>query len=268
MSTLSRADRRYLEELLNMSSGYVFNFTDRTFENFIFDVNGLDIHSDKYKINGTSKANKLRTFWDIESDYVVGKLLNSLIDYVCSFDDEAADDQQKLVKRCRDIAVRLLAGSPRLGALKDHAAVLDARHLAEQIRRMEESLETDPALAIGTAKELIETCCKTILSERGMPVDDTMNIPQLTKAALKQLNLVPEDVPSAAQGADVVKRLLSNLGSIGHGLAELRGLFGTGHGKHGCSLGLETRHAKLAVGAAATLVTFLFETHNEIGAQK
>jgi hypothetical protein len=56
---------------------------------------------------------------------------------------------------------------------------------------------------------------------------------------------------------------LSNLGTIGNGLAELRGLYGTGHGKHGKTAELSARHAKLAVGAAATLATFLFETHKE-----
>jgi hypothetical protein len=61
----------------------------------------------------------------------------------------------------------------------------------------------------------------------------------------------------------VIKRLLSNLGTIGNGLAELRGLYGTGHGKHGRSASLSARHAKLAVGAASTLAVFLFETHKE-----
>jgi hypothetical protein len=32
---------------------------------------------------------------------------------------------------------------------------------------MELSVHSDTTLAIGTAKELIETCCKTILAERG-----------------------------------------------------------------------------------------------------
>jgi hypothetical protein len=88
-------------------------------------------------------------------------------------------------------------------------------------------------------------------------------MPVLTKATLKELKLVPEDVPQSARGVDVIKRLLSNLGTIGNGLAELRGLYGTGHGKHGKESGLLPRHARLAVGAAATLATFLFETHKE-----
>jgi len=155
------------------------------------------------------------------------------------------------------------AGMPSLDGIKENAAEFDAKHLAEQIRRIEQSIESDPALAIGTAKELIETCCKTILAERGKPVEGTPDMPTLTKETLKELKLVPDGVPDSARGSDVIKRLLHNLGTIGNGLAELRGLYGTGHGKHGQTSGLNARHAKLAVGAAVTLTTFLFETHKE-----
>jgi hypothetical protein len=78
------------------------------------------------------------------------------------------------------------------------------------------------------------------------------------------LKLVPEGISDAARGADVIKRILSNLATIGNGLAELRSLYGTGHGKHGATSALHSRHAKLAVGAAATLTTFLFETHKSV----
>lgn len=155
------------------------------------------------------------------------------------------------------------AGIPSLVSIKDTAIVFDIKHMTDQIRRMEFSVESDPSLAIGTAKELIETCCKTILAERGKPVSGTPDVSTLTKETLKELKLVPEGIPEAARGADVIKRLLSNLGTIGNGLAELRGLYGTGHGKHGSATGLSARHAKLAVGAAATLTVFLFETHKE-----
>lgn len=70
-------------------------------------------------------------------------------------------------------------------------------------------------------------------------------------------------MPEAARGNDVVKGVLQNLGAIGNGLAELRGLYGTGHGKQGKAEDLRVRHAKLAVGAASTLVKFLFEMYKE-----
>ncbi len=91
----------------------------------------------------------------------------------------------------------------------------------------------------------------------------TPNIPELTKATLKELKLVPDCVEDAARGSDIMKRLLQNLGTIGNNLAELRGLYGTGHGKHGGVEALTPRHAKLAVGTASTLATFLFDTHRE-----
>lgn len=263
MSSLNMREKRVLEEFLGMGGGYVLNFSDRTFGEFVHEAVDIEIHSDEYSIQGSSKAKKLRAFWEVESDYLVGRLLNALIDYAQDTAREPTEEAKKLAERAREIASRLLAGGPSLDDLKRKAKSLDANHLAEQIRRMEDSVETDPSLAIGTAKELIETCCKTILSERGQEISGTPDIPTLTKATLKELNLVPEGVPNAARGADVIKRLLSNLSTIGHGLAELRGLYGTGHGQHGSTSGLTTRHAKLAVGAASTLAVFLFETHEQ-----
>ncbi len=263
MSSLSMREKRTLEEFLGMGGGYVLNFSDRTFSEFVHEAVDIEIHSDEYSIHGSSKAKKLRAFWEVESDYLVGRLLNALIDYAQDAARETSDEAKRLAERSRAIASRLLAGGPSLDDLKQKAKSLDANHLAEQIRRMEDSVRSDPSLAIGTAKELIETCCKTILSERGQEISGTPDIPTLTKATLKELNLVPEGVPNAARGADVIKRLLSNLSTIGHGLAELRGLYGTGHGQHGSTSGLTTRHAKLAVGAASTLAVFLFETHEQ-----
>jgi hypothetical protein len=41
--------------------------------------------------------------------------------------------------------------------------VADTEYLSTQITRMETAIENDPELAIGTAKELVETICKSIL---------------------------------------------------------------------------------------------------------
>jgi len=266
MSSLNTKDKRVLEKFLQMDSGYVLDFNNRTFGEFVVDAVDVEIHSARYTTHGTSKANKLRAFWDIEDDHIVGRLLTALIDYVTDSDivgPQMNEEQGKLVGRCWEIANRLQAGAPNLSDLKQQAESLNARHMAEQIQRMEESVEADPSLAIGTAKELIETCCKTILAERGKSPHGTPNISELTKATLKELKLLPDGVPESARGAKATKRLLSNLGTIGQCLAEMRNLYGTGHGKHGSTRGLSARHARLMVGSAATLVRFLFETHKD-----
>lgn len=265
MRSLNTKDKRVLEKFLEMGSGYVLDFTDQDFGEFVADAIDVEIHSNRYTARGSSKAKKLRAFWDIEENYLVGRLLTALIDYVTEPDigRQMTEEQETLVGRCKEIANRLQSGYPDLSNLKQQAESINANHMAEQIQRMENSVETDPSLAIGTAKELIETCCKTILAERGKSLSGAPNIPELTKATLKELKLLPEDVPESARGAKTVKRLLSNLGTIGQCLAEMRGIYGTGHGKHGSAKGLSARHAKLMVGSAATLVRFLFETHED-----
>ena len=139
----------------------------------------------------------------------------------------------------------------------------DPGYITQQITRMEAAVLNDPALAIGTAKELVETCCKTILEARSIEFPKSAELPELIKLTVKTLELTPHDIPERAKAAETIKRLLSNLGTITQGIAELRNQYGTGHGKAGGSRGLGSRHAKLAVGAASTLAVFLAETHNE-----
>jgi len=126
---------------------------------------------------------------------------------------------------------------------------------------MEAAVNQDPELAIGTAKELVETCCKSILNECKVPFSKTDDLPKMVKSTVQQLELTPADIPDQAKASKTIKRLLSNLASITQGVAELRNHYGTGHGKLGVNKGLQARHAKLAVGAASTLAVFLAETH-------
>lgn len=147
--------------------------------------------------------------------------------------------------------------------LSEAAQHLNAQYIRTQIDRMNGAIDGDPRLAIGTAKELIETVCKTILTERGTTFDPSADIMELWKLARKELALAPDDVPDAAKAADTVRKVLNSLTSVVQSLAELRNPYGTGHGPDGKAKGLRARHARLAVGAAATLATFLFDTYSE-----
>jgi len=135
----------------------------------------------------------------------------------------------------------------------------NSNYIKKQIDRMNSNIETNPDLAIGTAKELVESLLKMIADTE----DDKIELPKLQKLAMKQLSLVPEDIPEKAKGSEHMKVLLSNLTSIVHKLDEIRNLYGTGHGKHPRKSGLEPRHARLAVESAITFVNFTFETYNK-----
>lgn len=162
-----------------------------------------------------------------------------------------------------DGTISPITAAARLADTKAIADTFDAAHIHEQIQRIEASIDTDPALAIGTAKELVESCFKTILTDRNIAYGSGDDVLDLGKKVFKALKLVRDDVPQATKGAEVIKRVLSNLSTIVQGIAELRGLYGTGHGKEGKTRGLQPRHARLAVGAASSLVTFVFQTHLE-----
>jgi hypothetical protein len=151
-------------------------------------------------------------------------------------------------------------------SLKDVSMVTDhlnSKEIQFQIDRMRNAAESDPSLAIGTAKELIESICKTILKDLGITFTKDDNIIELLKKTRKELGIVPDEIPETAKGAKIIKKLLNNLATIAQNLGELRNLYGTGHGRDGKMRGLTPRHARLAVGSASTLVTFLYETYLE-----
>lgn len=149
------------------------------------------------------------------------------------------------------------------------ADALDAGWMAKEIERLEHAIDRDPALAIGTAKELVETCCKTILTKRGIVFTKSEDLGELTKKLTKELQLVPEGITDETKGADNIRLILRNLTQLTNNLAQLRGLYGTGHGRDGQYRGLQPRHARLAVASAVAFIDFVAETyrHREV-AQK
>lgn len=152
---------------------------------------------------------------------------------------------------------------PALGQVEKSVKAGDMAYLSQQITRMESAVEADPALAIGTAKELVETCCSTILVELGIVPEKEWTLSKLVKETASRLRVTPEDVADDARGAASIRQVLGNLGGMVAGIAELRNHYGTGHGKAIGHSGLGPRHARLAVGAASTLAAFLFETFEQ-----
>lgn len=143
------------------------------------------------------------------------------------------------------------------------AKELGTDYISQQITRLRLSVDSDPELAIGQAKEFVETVCKTILGECSVSSKGADDFPKLVKATIKELKLAPDDIPDHAKASKTIKVLLSNLGTVSQGLAELRNPYGSGHGKDAKHSGLLPRHARLAVGSAVTLATFLHDTHRE-----
>lgn len=115
------------------------------------------------------------------------------------------------------------------GALADTAekiaVALDSEYVSKQIQRMETAIDSDVDLAIGTAKEFVETVAKSILDERDIDHDENAAITSLVRATSEALGLVPEGIPNEAKAAKSVKAVLGNLASIVQGMAEIRNAY-------------------------------------------
>lgn len=112
MSTLTEVDKRYLEKILGMEGGYLLDYNDINFGQF-FNRHGVDIHGTKYQTYGTSKAKKMRAFWDNEPDALVGKVLSEMLDVYetnCKLNNNKIDTA--ILQESRNIAARLL-GRPQ-----------------------------------------------------------------------------------------------------------------------------------------------------------
>ena len=115
MSSLTDVDKRYLERLLSMGSGYVLSYSDPTFGE-LFRRHKIDIHAPKYQTYGTSKATKMRAFWEQEPDALVGKVLSEMLDgYEADWTLNNRQAETPILEKSRAVVARLsgIAAPPK-----------------------------------------------------------------------------------------------------------------------------------------------------------
>lgn len=78
---ISPADMQVVERVLNMSSGYVLDFSNRSFDEFIAHEVGVDATAPRYSIDGGSKARRLRAILPSLSAGQQAKLLRAFLRY-------------------------------------------------------------------------------------------------------------------------------------------------------------------------------------------
>ena len=146
MSDLTFAEKMCLEKAFDMGTGYVLGFSNRTFQEFFFSSTNINIYDPKYAENGDSKANRLRTFWDTEPNYIVGKLLNDLIDSWSELkhhlDPESPPEKVvRIVRRLQESAP-----VPDLAALDVKSRDKGFEALAKSVRQSIENNEPETGL--------------------------------------------------------------------------------------------------------------------------
>ena len=218
----------------------LYTLDQETFLKFISEVLNPAVRrdvSEQAQLAATFNGHLKRDGWELVEDVIV--------DGRPKFEPE---------RRARHLGI----SSRRIKAV---AASLQSSNLYEDLRRLERVGDREPGEAIALAKEIVESCCKLILDDRGIAYREKADIPELLKLLRKEIQIMPQDINENARAASEIRQVLTSLGQIAHALGPIRNAYGKGHGRGRDFRGLEPRHARLAVGAASTFVDFVLDRH-------
>jgi Abortive infection C-terminus len=130
--------------------------------------------------------------------------------------------------------------------------------LDEQLYRLQQAVD-DPALALGSAKDLLEAVAKFVLTELDWPVADNADFSQRWHFARERLNILPQQVAAGFPGSDHVRVVLQSAWKIAEQVNALRNLQGTGHGRT-LPTGVTPEIAWLVVREACSVAEFTLAT--------
>jgi AbiJ N-terminal domain 3/Abortive infection C-terminus len=146
--------------------------------------------------------------------------------------------------------------------IPEYQRLRDPQVFEDHLRRIEAGLAADPAAAIASSKEMVESACKIILDDYEVSYRNKDDLLDLYKATAGVLKLNAESVPDNKKGSKAAQGTLRALVTAVQRLAELRNELGLGHGRTTSSPAL-TRHARLAFNSDSAIAEFLLDTWHD-----
>lgn len=250
--------------------GTILDFTPETFEDFTAECIGERLSI----VYNCRNQRSCRQFLMMESEEKVISFLVAIYNYYVNHERYSSEVEKKKghysneYYKCKKVIEKIGYSSlVKRTHLKKVDKFFSSQYVSESINRMLDMEEKNPAESIGKAKELIETCCKTILDKKAIEYDKEAKVHQLAKKTIKAL-VGNESEESNEVIKQAIKMILGPLSTITHGVSQLRNEIGTGHGKSASFSKVNPRYAKLATGAAETFVSFIIATYEDSQKQK
>lgn len=175
MSDLSSIEKLKIEQLLDMGFGYVLDFSNRTFSEFVLENAGIEIYDNEYDYASGSKANRLRAFWQKEPNHVVGQLLTHLLEYWKAKKQTGysaiTPAEQILYEECVRIAGRLKQDSP-LERIESIRPIVDDRDFSLLAKSLNESIRNnEPEVALDRLHTFVVKYVRQLCDKHGIGYD-------------------------------------------------------------------------------------------------
>ena len=184
--------------------------------------------------------------------------------FFTAIDDPQAESERKLkVSSARSAFARIdweltESGELRPAGVGAVNAVEGRPAIEDQLDRLRRSTE-DPALMLGTAKEMLESTAKYVLEAFSVPYSPATDFDELWFHARDRLGLHPRDVDAGVPGGKQVREILQASWSIARMSNVLRNLEGTGHGRT-LPTGVSAEVAHLVVREACSVAQLVLAT--------
>ena len=149
--------------------------------------------------------------------------------------------------------------APAIAALAVTVATVDFDTVQRDLDRALARAENDPEDAVTAACSDVESVCRSVLGELGLPPSQ-LDIQGLYKAVREPLGLSPGKEDVATEIAADVRAILGGLNSAVQGIGSLRTHAGDAHGRGRGFRRLDSRIARLAIHAASGIALFIIET--------
>lgn len=146
--------------------------------------------------------------------------------------------------------------SPSDLTITDALNFLQAEKVTEAWQKAIARRHTDADGAITSARQLLESVCKTILDDLSIDHPPDADLPKLWALCSQQLNLAPSLHTEVA-----FKSVLGACQTVVQYLGTIRNRLGDAHGTGRVPARAAPRHAALVVNLAGTMAAFLVETY-------
>jgi hypothetical protein len=177
MSSLKPSERLKFERLFGMGSGYVLDFSNRTFENFFISMLDINIYDGSIADSSLSKANLLRAFWEKGEDSKVAKVNSELLKIWFDSRDNKSDHDLNLYRECLGINSRLLINQPvkNIGALAPFDSDESIETIIKDIKRNIE--DNNPELTLDRLHNYLVKYGRQLCDKHdlGFSDNDTLN---------------------------------------------------------------------------------------------